>query len=108
MDERAFIEHRRDLWNRISRSLEIATKRRAEGAGPESLEALAADYRAVVSDLASARAQDASDNLIAYLNELSGRAHGVLYSGRGARIGGLGCSCFAIFRKFFARHSDLR
>ena len=78
------------MWSRISRSLEIATKRGPRALDRQSLEALASDYRAVVSDLASARAQGASDNLVAYLNELSGRAHGVLYSGRAARIRGLG------------------
>lgn len=103
MDERAFIDHRRDSWNRLSQSLEIATKRGPRALDRKSLEALAADYRAVVSDLASARAQDASDNLIAYLNELSGRAHGVLYSGRGARIGGVGAFLLRDFPQVFRR-----
>ena len=65
------------------------------------LEVLASDYRAVVSDLASARAQGASDNLVAYLNELSGRAHGVLYSGRGARVGGLGAFLLRDYPRVF-------
>ena len=55
----------------------------------EQLVALGAQYRMVVADLSYARSQGASGELVAYLNELAGRAHGVIYAAPAARLRGV-------------------
>ena len=55
----------------------------------EDLPALGSLYRRAAADLAFARAQEANPNLVLYLNELVGNAHGVIYaeeSGGWARV----------------------
>ncbi len=46
----------------------------------EELPALGSLYRRAAADLAYARAQGANPNLVLYLNELVGNAHGVIYA----------------------------
>ena len=89
MDERAFIERKQESWNQLTQTIE---KIRASGPGSltrEQLTSLGAAYRAVVSDLSFARSQGASERLICYLNEISGRAHGALYSAPKSRSSGV-------------------
>ncbi len=89
MDERSFIERKRESWQSFSDTLEHAAKSNLRHIAPERLRTLGAQYRAVVSDLAYARSQGASAGLVTYLNELAGRAHGALYSARPSRLRGI-------------------
>ena len=89
VDERLFVEQKKDSWDRLSSALD-----RVRLSGPKSLtrdqlRGLGSQYRALVSDLSFARTQGASDGLITYLNELAGRAHGIVYVSRSARVGGI-------------------
>ena len=65
------------------------------------METLVAGYRAVVSDLAFARSQGASENLVLRLNDLAGHAHGVLYASPAARLRGIVSFLFADFPRLF-------
>lgn len=80
IDERAFINKKRDSWERLSVIVERTKSVGLRGLSPEELPALGSLYRRAASDLACARAQEANPNLILYLNELVGNAHGVIYS----------------------------
>ena len=80
IDERAFINNKRTSWERLSTIVERTKNVGLRGLSREELPALGALYRRAASDLAYARAQGANPNLVLYLNELVGNAHGVIYS----------------------------
>ncbi|MBV9849885.1 MAG: stage II sporulation protein M [Armatimonadetes bacterium] len=80
IDERAFINKKRASWERLSLIVERTKNVGLRGLSREELPALGALYRRAASDLAYARAQGANPNLVLYLNELVGNAHGVIYS----------------------------
>ncbi|MCL5104288.1 MAG: stage II sporulation protein M [Armatimonadetes bacterium] len=87
MDERSYVEQKQPSWNALSESLDQIRKLGVRSLTRARLESLGAQYRAAVSDLSFARTQGASDDLTGYLNELAGRAHGVLYASESARAG---------------------
>ena len=80
IDERAFINKKRASWERLSLIVERTKNVGLRGLSREELPSLGALYRRAASDLAYARAQEANPNLVLYLNELVGNAHGVIYS----------------------------
>jgi uncharacterized membrane protein SpoIIM required for sporulation len=79
IDERAFINKKRASWERLSLIIERTKNGGLRQLSAEELPALGSLYRRAASDLAYARAQEANPNLVLYLNELVGNAHGVLY-----------------------------
>jgi uncharacterized membrane protein SpoIIM required for sporulation len=90
MDERVFINKKRVSWERLSLIVERTKQIGLRGLSQEELPALGSLYRRAASDRAYARAQGANPNLILYLNELVGNAHGVIYeekTGGWARVG---------------------
>lgn len=89
MDERAYTQQKEPIWSRLSDSLDKINARGVKALDRESLKCMGDDYRALVYDLAYARSQGASDKLIGYLNDLAGRAHGVLYVSGSAKSGGI-------------------
>jgi uncharacterized membrane protein SpoIIM required for sporulation len=89
MDERSFIEQKRDSWQRLSQKIDRVRTHGLRSLARAELEQIGAEYRAVVSDLSFVRGQGASSDLVVYLNELAGRAHGVLYASPGAKLGGV-------------------
>lgn len=89
MDERAFIEQKQASWQELSETIEHVRKLGLHSLSREQLKTFGMRYRTVVSDLAFVRTQGASENLVAYLNELAGRAHGVLYVSRRSGFRGL-------------------
>lgn len=106
MDERAFVELKKPGWEELSQVLDEA---RARGAGkltPEQLQSIGARYRAVVSDLSFARTQHASEGLIKYLNDLAGRAHGVVYLSRGANLRSIPAFFLGGFPALFRRTAN--
>jgi uncharacterized membrane protein SpoIIM required for sporulation len=101
VDERSFIERKRESWQSLSDALEQARTDGPKYLSSDRLKTLGAQYRAVVSDLSYIRSQGGSDGLVTYLNELAGRAHGVLYSARPARLRGLGSFFVREFPELF-------
>jgi len=80
-DERTFISHKQSQWKDLSSILDRA--KLGDGALrklpiPE-LQRLGSIYRRTSADLAYLRTQHATPELINYLNELVGDAHGLLY-----------------------------
>jgi uncharacterized membrane protein SpoIIM required for sporulation len=89
MNERSFVESRRPSWEELSGTLDRVRARGIRSLARRQLESLGAHYRSVVSDLAFARTQGASEELVSYLNSLAGRAHGVLYATGSSRARGV-------------------
>ena len=89
VDERAFVEQKKGGWEELSRALDDARAHGAKRLSGDQLRLIGCRYRALVSDLSFARTQQASEGLITYLNELAGRAHGVVYVSRGAKLKGM-------------------
>lgn len=89
MDERSFVEQKKGSWDKLSGELDRVRLSGAKSLTREQLLGLGAKYRALVSDLSFARTQGASDGLVTYLNELAGRAHGVVYVSKSARLSGI-------------------
>jgi len=88
VDESSFTSQKQDSWNALSDNVDRLCRMGPSSLSREQLRTFGAQYRAVVSDLALARSQGASDELINYLNELAARAHGALYTSRSAKITG--------------------
>ena len=89
IDERAFINKKRASWERLSLIIERTKNGGLRRLSKDEVPALGSLYRRAASDLAYARAQQANPNLVLYLNELVGNAHGVVYqedTGGPARI----------------------
>lgn len=78
MNEVSFVSSRQEDWKRITLLCD-----RAEGSiknlRPEELQEFVKIYRRVSADLATARTKSTNLQLIDYLNDLAGRAYGVLY-----------------------------
>lgn len=103
MDERAFVEQKKPGWEELSQALDEVRAHGAKKLTREQLSLIGGRYRALVSDLSFARTQQASDGLIIYLNELAGRAHGVVYVSRGAKLRGIVSFFFTDFPALFRR-----
>lgn len=97
VDERAFVEQKKAQWEQLAQALDEARAGGAKRLTRDQLRTIGQRYRSLVSDLSFARTQHASEGLITYLNELAGRAHGVVYVSRGARLKGM---VSFIFRDF--------
>jgi hypothetical protein len=80
MDERAFTDRRRPEWERLAAILRQASSRGIRSLSGAELVALGKLYRRVASDLSYVKANSANEDLVLYLNELAGRAHGYLYA----------------------------
>ncbi|MGI4792251.1 MAG: stage II sporulation protein M [Janthinobacterium lividum] len=80
IDERVFINGKRAAWEKLSVIVERTKNGGLKQLSREELPALGSLYRRAAADLAYARAQGANPNLVLYLNELVGNAHGVIYA----------------------------
>jgi uncharacterized membrane protein SpoIIM required for sporulation len=83
-----WLEKRKPYWAR----LEELVQRSGRGVAALShseLQELGLLYRQTASDLASVREDDASKQLAAYLNQLLGRCHNLIYSGQRRKVSGI-------------------
>lgn len=78
-DRSTFVAARQERWAELE---ELAGRRPRH---PEEVRALADLYRSVSADLSAAQAAELPDDVIAYLDQLAGRAHNQLYAGRQVR-----------------------
>jgi uncharacterized membrane protein SpoIIM required for sporulation len=95
-----WIAKRKDYWAR----LEVLLAQGGRGVSRlthDELRELALLYRQTAADLSTARERRADAQLAAYLNQLLGRAHNVIYSGRPPRASGLGQFYTATFPQVF-------
>ena len=81
VDEKAYIDRRRPDWERLAAILARASSRAGlkSLSGSELLD-LGKLYRRITSDLSYLKASSSDEDLVLYLNELAGRAHGYLYA----------------------------
>jgi uncharacterized membrane protein SpoIIM required for sporulation len=75
----------RERWTRLAEMIERTDRPGLKALAPEELDDFARLYRQAASDLAAARSRSADERLIRYLNNLVGRAHGLLYGGQTRR-----------------------
>ncbi len=78
-----FIARRKPAWDQLSDILRRVKSGGMRQLTREDLKSLGPLYRRAAADLAHARLRGGDPTLIAYLNDLVTRAHGVLYSERG-------------------------
>ncbi|MGI5816805.1 MAG: stage II sporulation protein M [Armatimonadota bacterium] len=78
-------EDARARWARLAALIERADRPGLRALAPEELDEFGRLYRRAVTDLASARSRSGDERLVRYLNNLVGRAHGLLYGGRARR-----------------------
>ncbi|HEY0795257.1 MAG TPA: stage II sporulation protein M [Acidisarcina sp.] len=77
-----WIEKRRPYWNRMTSLVQQTDGANLRGLSREELRELALIYRQVASDLSAVRQDTTAGTLEHFLNQLLGRAHNIIYSGR--------------------------
>src|SRR5690348_14262652 len=85
-----WLEKRKPHWDRLEK---IVGQSGVSGLRPltfRELQEFGLLYRQVAADLATVREDPASARLAAYLNQLMGRAHNLIYMGRRAKPAGIG------------------
>jgi uncharacterized membrane protein SpoIIM required for sporulation len=83
-----WLEKRRPYWARLDQLVERC-KRGVSGLSHSELQELGLLYRQTASDLATVREDVSARQLAAYLNQLLGRAHNLIYLGHKAKVNGL-------------------
>lgn len=78
MNEQIFVDRREPDWVRLTRLCDRADSSPAN-LEPEELRELVRLYRRISTDLALARTKSTNVQLIDFLNDLAGRAYGILY-----------------------------
>lgn len=76
-----WIQSRRADWQRLTALLDQAQAGKLRALSEAELAEVGDLYRVVTSDLAVARRDYARHQVVAYLNQLTGRAHGLIYRG---------------------------
>jgi uncharacterized membrane protein SpoIIM required for sporulation len=89
------VQKREAHWARLEALVAACRGRNVDALSTSDLRELAQLYRQTAADLATARADPSSARLAAYLNQLLGRAHNLVYAGERRERGGL--------RGFYAR-----
>ena len=84
-----WLEKRRPHWNRLEQLVAASGRKSVTSLTSAELQELALLYRQSASDLSSVREDPTSRQLAAYLNQLLGRAHNLIYMGRRASRRGI-------------------
>ncbi|PYV25397.1 MAG: hypothetical protein DMG24_09285 [Acidobacteria bacterium] len=84
-----WLEKRRPYWHRLENIVERSGRRGLSVLSHQEVQELGLLYRQVAADLSSVREDPMSERLAAYLNQLLGRAHNLIYMGRRTRPGGI-------------------
>ena len=79
MDESRFVKDNMPRWNRLDAIVQKAFRHGIKSLDGRDLADLGTLYRLASSDLSLAVSRGADDEVVIYLNELVGRAHGLLY-----------------------------
>ncbi|MGH9554318.1 MAG: stage II sporulation protein M [Terriglobales bacterium] len=84
-----WLEKRKPHWQRLESLLELVGSSGVSALPHRELQELGLLYRQTAADLSAVREDTASRNLAAYLNQLMGRAHNIIYAGKPASPGGV-------------------
>ena len=82
---RRLVREGAERWERLASLVQEADSRSLRSLSSEQLDELARLYRRTASDLARARSRDYDPALLSHLNDLVGRAAGLIYGGRRKR-----------------------
>jgi uncharacterized membrane protein SpoIIM required for sporulation len=93
------VQKREAHWARLEALIAACKGRNIDALSTTDLRELAQLYRQTAADLATAREDPTSARLAAYLNQLLGRAHNLVYAGRPRQRGGL----FGFYARTFPR-----
>src|ERR1700733_14304492 len=84
-----WLEKRKPYWSRLEQLVSRSRSGGVSALDHRELQELGLLYRQTASDLASVREDVTSAQLAAYLNQLLGRAHNLIYMGHKAKMSGL-------------------
>jgi len=84
-----WLEKRKPYWSRLELLVNQSRARGVAALSHRELQELGLLYRQTASDLAAVREDVTSAQLAAYLNQLLGRAHNLIYMGHKAKISGI-------------------
>jgi uncharacterized membrane protein SpoIIM required for sporulation len=84
-----WLEKRKPYWSQLEQLVNRSSRRGIAALDHSELQELGLLYRQTASDLAAVREDLTSRQLAAYLNQLLGRAHNLIYMGHRAKISGL-------------------
>jgi uncharacterized membrane protein SpoIIM required for sporulation len=84
-----WLEKRQPYWRRLETLVEQSGRRGVSRLSRSELQELSLLYRQIASDLSTVREDPASRQIAAYLNQLLGRAHNLVYMGRKTNAAGI-------------------
>jgi uncharacterized membrane protein SpoIIM required for sporulation len=84
-----WLEKRQPYWRRLEELVEQSGRRGVRRLSRSELQELGLLYRQIASDLSTVREDPASRQISAYLNQLLGRAHNLIYMGRKTNAAGI-------------------
>jgi uncharacterized membrane protein SpoIIM required for sporulation len=84
-----WLEKRQPYWRRLETLVEQSGRRGVKQLSRSELQELSLLYRQIASDLSTVREDAASRQISAYLNQLLGRAHNLIYMGRKTNPAGI-------------------
>jgi uncharacterized membrane protein SpoIIM required for sporulation len=84
-----WLEKRKPHWQRLESIIQRSGRRGLGALAHQDVQQLGLLYRQVAADLSSVREDPTSQRVAAYLNHLLGRAHNLIYMGRGSDAGGI-------------------
>ena len=84
-----WLEKRQPYWRRLEALVEQSGRRGVARLSRSELQELGLLYRQIASDLSTVREDPASRQISAYLNQLLGRAHNLIYMGRKTNAAGI-------------------
>jgi len=84
-----WLEKRQPYWRRLEALVEQSGRRGVGRLSRSELQELGLLYRQIASDLSTVREDPASRQISAYLNQLLGRAHNLIYMGRKTNAAGI-------------------
>lgn len=84
-----WLEKRQPYWRRLEALVEQSGRRGVRRLSRSELQELGLLYRQIASDLSTVREDPASRQISAYLNQLLGRAHNLIYMGRKTNAAGI-------------------
>jgi len=84
-----WLEKRQPYWRRLEALVEQSGRRGVSRLSRSELQELSLLYRQIASDLSTVREDPASRQIAAYLNQLLGRAHNLVYMGRKTNAAGI-------------------
>ena len=98
-----WLKRRQPHWSRLEALLADVERLGLGGLGRNELRELGLLYRQTATDLSALRADPSSTQQARYLNQLLGRVHNIIYSGRKTTAGGVWHFYTTVYPRIFRR-----